>query len=51
VAIYRATPEKPELLRSFQPAFQEKESWAYPVIANGRLYLREQDKVMCYELR
>jgi outer membrane protein assembly factor BamB len=51
VAIYRATPEKPELLRSFQPAFQEKESWAYPVIANGNLYLREQDKVMCYELR
>jgi hypothetical protein len=32
------------------PEFQEKESWAYPVVSGGRLYLREQDKLMCYEL-
>jgi len=27
------------------------DSWAHPVVANGRLYLREQDKLWVYELR
>ena len=27
------------------------DSWAHPVIANGRLYLREQDALWVYELR
>jgi outer membrane protein assembly factor BamB len=31
--------------RSKQPA------WPHPVIANGRLYLRDQDLLLCYELR
>ncbi len=51
VAIVKANPEKFELVRSFDPAFQQKESWSYPVIADGRLYLREQNNVMCYQLR
>jgi outer membrane protein assembly factor BamB len=51
VAIVKATPEKFEVVRSFDPAFQEKESWSHPVITDGRLYLREQNKVMCYQLR
>lgn len=51
VAIVKATPERFTLIRSFDPAFQEKESWSYPVISDGKLYLREQDKVMCYDVR
>ncbi len=51
IAIVKANSEKFEVIRSFDPAFQEKESWSYPVIADGRLYLREQNKVMCYQLR
>ncbi len=28
----------------------EKESWPHPVIAGGRLYLREQDNLWVYEV-
>ncbi len=51
IDLVKATPEKFELISSFKPAYQERESWAYPVIANGKLYLREQDQVMCYKLK
>ena len=50
VALIEATEEKYKLKGVFMPAHQEKESWAHPVIANGLLYLREQDKLMCYQL-
>jgi hypothetical protein len=26
-------------------------SWPHPVISNGRLYLRDQDVLMCYDIR
>jgi outer membrane protein assembly factor BamB len=29
----------------------EKESWSHPVIAHGRLFLREQDNLFCYDIR
>ncbi len=51
VALIEATPEGYRLKGSFRPEYQERESWAHPVIVDGRLYLREQDKLMCYDLR
>ena len=51
IDLVEATPDQFKLIASFKPAFQEKESWAYPVIANGQLLLREQDKLMCYKLK
>lgn len=51
IQIVQATPEKFNLIASFKPAFQEGDSWAYPVVAGGKLYLREQDKLMCYPLK
>ncbi|MFZ9936644.1 MAG: PQQ-binding-like beta-propeller repeat protein [Luteolibacter sp.] len=50
MALVEANSEKFVLKGTFMPEFQEKESWAYPVVSGGRLYLREQDKLMCYEL-
>jgi len=50
VALIEATPDEYRLKASFKPVHQEKESWAHPVVANGRLLLREQDKLMCYDL-
>lgn len=50
VSIVKATPKKFEVVRTFDPAFQERESWAYPAIADGKLFLREQGKIMCYQL-
>ena len=50
VMLLRATPEKMDVLNSFKPAFQQGKSWSHPVISGGRLYLREQDKLMCFNL-
>jgi hypothetical protein len=50
VALVEATPAGYKLKGSFMPEHQERESWAHPVVSGGKLFLREQDKLMCYEL-
>ncbi len=50
IALIEANPKAYNLKFTFKPEYQERESWAYPVIANGKLYLREQGKLMCYQL-
>lgn len=50
LVLVEATPKEFKMKGSFMPEFQEKESWAHPVVSGGRLYLREQDKLMCYQL-
>jgi outer membrane protein assembly factor BamB len=50
VALVKATPEGYKLEGSFMPAHQEAESWAHPVVSDGKLYLREQNHIMCYQL-
>lgn len=51
VILAEATPEAFRAVGTFTPAHQEGKSWAHPVIAGGILYLREQDKLMAYQLR
>lgn len=34
-----------------QPDRSKKNAWAYPVIANGKLYLRDQDIMLCYDIK
>ena len=51
VILTRVNPEKFDVVASFTPQYQEDNSWAQPVIANGVLYLREQDKLMAYRLK
>lgn len=51
VALIEATPEGYNLKGSFMPVYQEDKSWAHPVIVDGKLYLREQNKLMCYDMR
>lgn len=50
VVLAEATPKAFTMKGSFKPEFQQKESWSHPVVSGGRLYLREQDKMMCYQL-
>jgi outer membrane protein assembly factor BamB len=50
VALVEATPDAYKLKGSFKPVFQEKQSWAHPVVVKGKLYLREQNVLMCYDL-
>jgi outer membrane protein assembly factor BamB len=51
VELYVASPTKPVRRASFQqPHRSESKAWPHPVIANGRLYLRDQYVVLCYNL-
>lgn len=34
-----------------QPDRTESPAWAHPVIANGRLYLRDQGQLFCYDIK
>ena len=51
VELVKASPQSFQSNGSFKPEFQEGKSWAHPVVVDGLLYLREQDKLMCYDLR
>ena len=50
VALIEATPDEYRLKGTLRPEYQEDRSWAHPVVVDGRLYLREQDKLMCYRV-
>src|SRR5436305_3625874 len=34
-----------------QPHRSNKNAWAHPVIAGGKLYIRDQDILICYDIR
>ncbi len=34
-----------------QPDRSKQSAWPHPVIANGKLYLRDQDVLLCYDIR
>jgi outer membrane protein assembly factor BamB len=52
VALVEAAPDGyREKGRFDQPERSNKNSWAHPVVAGGRLYLRDQDVLLCYDLR
>lgn len=37
--------------RFAQPERTRQPAWAHPVIANGKLYLRDQDLLLCYDVK
>jgi len=52
VALVVATPEGYlERGRFNQPDRSKANSWAHPVVAEGRLYLRDQDILLCYAVK
>jgi outer membrane protein assembly factor BamB len=34
-----------------QPERSPEKAWAHPVIANGKLYIRDQDLLLCYDIK
>ena len=47
-------PSRKEYLergRFDQPERTDKPAWAHPVIANGKLYIRDQDTLYCYDVK
>jgi outer membrane protein assembly factor BamB len=57
VAVIEASPDAYKEQGRFTPPDQPKhnnsmeKSWAYPVIANGRLYIRDLDTLWCYDIK
>jgi outer membrane protein assembly factor BamB len=52
VGLVEASPkEYVEKSRFDQPDRSSAPSWPYPVVANGHLYLRDQDIMLCYDIR
>jgi outer membrane protein assembly factor BamB len=50
IALVEATPTEYKETGSFKVE-TDGDAWAHPVIADGRLYLREGDKLNCYDVR
>jgi outer membrane protein assembly factor BamB len=51
LALIEATPEEYRLKAKFRLPSHLDNSWPHPVISDGRLYLRDQEVLMCYDLR
>jgi outer membrane protein assembly factor BamB len=56
VALVEATPEAYREHGKFTPPGEPQrpdkgKAWAYPVVANGRLYIRDQNMLWCYDVR
>ncbi len=51
VVVAEANPEHYKQLGTFKISDVSKPSWSHPVIAGGKLYLREQDRLMCYDAK
>ncbi|MCA9142972.1 MAG: PQQ-binding-like beta-propeller repeat protein [Planctomycetaceae bacterium] len=51
MALIEATPSDYKLKGSFKIGINNGKSWAHPVVADGRLYLRDQHEMLCYDIR
>lgn len=52
IIMIEASPEGYKELGKFdQPDRSNKNSWTYPVIVDGKMYLRDQNVLLCYDLK
>jgi outer membrane protein assembly factor BamB len=52
IVLIEASPkEYKELSRFNQPDRSRENSWPHPVIANGKLYIRDQNVLLCYDIK
>ncbi len=52
MALVKASPESFEAVSHFEiPGSGERPSWSHPVILDGKLYVREGDVILCYDVR
>ena len=51
MALMEATTKQLVELSQFdQPDRSGEKAWAHPVIANGKLYLKDQGLLLCYDI-
>jgi outer membrane protein assembly factor BamB len=51
MALIEANPAGYRLKGSFRIPAGATPSWSHPVVAGGRLYLRDQDRLLCYDIK
>ena len=51
MVLIEATPDELSVVGRFQIPKSGSPSWSHPVVVNGRLYLREQDKLYVHDVR
>ncbi|MBI3837360.1 MAG: PQQ-like beta-propeller repeat protein [Planctomycetia bacterium] len=51
MALVGATPDEYQEKGHFQIPDVSQPSWSHPVIVGGKLYLREQDALLCYDVK
>jgi outer membrane protein assembly factor BamB len=52
IVLVEANPEKyVEHGRFDQPDRSKARAWAHPIVANGRLYIQDQDILLCYDVK
>lgn len=52
ISLVKASPDGFTLTGRFeQPDRSKQPSWTHPVIANGKLYIRDQGLLLCYDVR
>ena len=51
MALIEADPAEYKIVSTFQIPDGSTPSWAHPVVAGGRLYLRDKDRLLCYDLK
>ena len=52
MSLVEANPKEYKEVSSFSiPGGGERPSWSHPVILDGKMYLREQDNILCYDIR
>jgi hypothetical protein len=52
MALVEASPTAYKLISKFKlPEPSGKPSWPHPVIANGKLFIRDQDTLLCFDVK
>ncbi len=51
MALISSKKDKYDLISKFKLPTHNGESWPHPVIAGGRLYIRDQDELVCFKIR
>jgi outer membrane protein assembly factor BamB len=51
MALVKATPAGYKEISTFKIPNANSSSWAHPVVVGGRMYLREQDTLWCYNVK
>jgi outer membrane protein assembly factor BamB len=51
MALIAADPNEYKLISTFKIPNGARPSWSHPVVAGGRLYLRDKDRLLCYDVQ